>query len=109
MRFRNFIYMIACIPAYIAYKIISINNVRIKEDFNLNRKHHSRLRMNEYTAFCYMMQNLPEYRFVLYNRMPVFLGFILSIILPKRRVYFNVKNLEGVGKYNTWMVYNCLC
>ena len=70
-------------------------------------KHHSHLKMNEYTAFCYMIQNLREYRFVLYNRMQVFLGFNFGVILPKRRVYFNVKNCEG--KYNTWMVYNCLC
>lgn len=94
MRFLKYIFRIICLPAYISYKIISIKNVRIKEDFDLNRKHHSRFE-NEYTAFCYMMQNLPEYRFVLYNRMPVFLGFILGIILPKRRVYFNVKNLLG--------------
>lgn len=97
MRFLKYIYMIVCLPAYMSYKIISMNNVRIKEDFDLNRKHHSRLRMNEYIAFCYMMQNLPEYRFVLYNRLPVFLGFMLGIILPKRRVYFNVKNCGGGG------------
>ncbi len=39
-----------------------------------------------------MIQNLREYRFVLYNRMPAFLGFIFGIILSKRRLYFNVKN-----------------
>lgn len=36
MRYLKYIYLIACLPLYIEYKIISIKNVRIKEYFDLN-------------------------------------------------------------------------
>jgi len=88
-------YKLFCFPAYICYKIIVRNNKEIKEDFDINRKYHASPNTGEYVSFCNMMQKLPEYRFILYNRMPVVLGAILNIILPKRRIYFNINNLQG--------------
>lgn len=95
MKYLDYLYMLLCVPSYILFRIIARKDERIREDFIVNRKFHSKSHMNEYVAFCYMMQRLPEYRFVLYNRMSVFAGFILGIFLPKRRIYFNIRNLLG--------------
>lgn len=95
MKYLKYFYYLAAAPAYMFFKYFAIRNQFIREDFIVNRKYHSKPDMSDYVAFCHMMQKLPEYRFVLYNRMPVICGAFLNILLPKRRVVFNINSLMG--------------
>lgn len=109
MKYLKYFYYLAAAPAYMFFKYFAIRNQFIREDFIVNRKYHSKPDMSDYVAFCHMMQKLPEYRFVLYNRMPVICGAFLNILLPKRRVVFNINSLMGGGTSYTRMVYNSIC
>ena len=109
MKILFFFYFLLSLPAYVCYKLNGLTNKLIIEDFKRNREFHAKKDVSEYFAFVHMMQTMPEYRFVLYNRMPVFMGAILNLILRKRRVYFNVETLMGGGRSYTWLVNDCIC
>lgn len=78
------IYSILTFPGWIAYNYYSRRDQLLEEDFMAMCQHHKLLGISRHSAFVYLMQQFPEYRYLFYYRLPFWIRHLLNIVLRRR-------------------------
>ena len=102
----RFLYNFLTLPAYLFFLYYKRRNHLIQEDFDAWVNRHIKKSKSKHGAFVELMCRLPEYRTLLYYRMPFAVRHFLNVFL--RRTDYKI-SVGGGGTYCTWLEYNHSC
>ena len=74
------------LPLWIVFKIYRDNNQLVSEDFIAWRSRHKYTGVSDRKAFLSLVMRFPEYRYLLYYRLPFFIGHLMNIFYPRQKL-----------------------
>ena len=89
------LYTFIIIPSYLVFLFYRGRNRSINDDFFACREKHKIFNMTERQAFTKLMMSYPEYRYLLYYRLPFFPRHLLNLILRRGNSHINTKDVGG--------------
>ena len=93
----QFLYSILSLPAYLLFLFYKGRRLLIYEDFNAWVLRHKLSSRSRHEAFVIFMCRFPEYRSILYHRMPFIARHFLNLFLKRRDIKISVGELMGGG------------
>lgn len=101
----RFLYNFLTLPAYLFFLYYKRRNHLIQEDFDAWVNRHIKKSKSKHGAFVELMCRLPEYRTLLYYRMPFAVRHFLNVFL--RRTDYKISVGELIGN-NVTVGANCV-
>ena len=91
----KFLYNLLTFPAYLFFLYYKRRKYLIQEDFDAWVNRHKMKSSSKHEAFVKLMYRFPEYRTVLYYRMPFAVRHFLNVFLRRRDIKISVGELLG--------------